>query len=420
MKCSATDRDRICTLFESERPDDPWTLDAGGYYLNEIRARVYPEAWPGAASGATYNPAIGYLIGVANPNPDLSQGWLGIQNGTIQNLALDALATTHGGKLIALNVTARGIRNGMSDRSQHGMASPAHQAHNSCIQVTGTAVDAQRTGAVAYWINAGGSWNYQGSHAGSGGCVNVNQRGVLRIISRGEISSDVFPGDGGCMGRPCQSSLIVNPTADLSVVGPLVFSMGPRADANRFSGSGVGRASRFFRVVFHRKGSFDSLIPVLPAFFSFPPQIAPQTSALELNEVVFKSAGKGALFNLCEVGRGASRRISGRNVIVEPVGSETYQAVIADCGGTGCSGGDCGGVIEAIENSNVSMQGILDHPGSAGLNRYFVQPAIRLLGSCGLPGTFRGDLCSALGAAGLPLSQWSWFESRGASAAPCD
>jgi hypothetical protein len=409
MKCDGSQRHRICSLFESEIPEWPWIIDGGGFYPNEVRSVVRPELWPGYESGATYNPPYGYLFGVGNSNPDLSQGWLGIQNGTIQNLALDALATTHGGKLVALNVKAKGIRNGTSDRSQVGSPHPNYQAHNSCIQATGTSIVPGNTGSVAYWINAGGSWNYQGSGAGSGGCINSNREAVLRIITRGTISSDVFPGDTDCAGTYCQSHLIVNPAADLTVIGPMELAMGPLADRNRFHASGIGTATQYYKVLFNRLGSYVADDLSAPPFFTFVPLAAPRVVRLDMNEVTFRSAGSGSIFTFCEAQDGAHRIVTGNNLSIEPTGA-TYMALLADCAGTNC-GGDCGTVAEAIENSHVSMRGTIERGDDGAEVEYFVQPNIRSLGSCGTPGTFLGDVCDALTAAGRPTTQWRWFEN---------
>jgi hypothetical protein len=409
MKCDPRDRHRICALFESEFPEAPWIIDGGGFYPGELRALVYPEWWPGAGTGGTYNPPKGYLMGVSNQTPDLSQGWLGVQNGTIQNLSMDGLATHHGGKLIALNVKTKSIRNGISDRSQHEMPNPPYQAHNSCIQATGTATIPDDTGSVVYWLNGGGSWNYQGSHRGSGGCINVNQRGVLRLISRGTISSDAFPGDRSCDGAPCGSSLVVNPHGDMTAVGPLVLSMGPIAERNRFHGSGVGTATRYYKVDFDRLGAYPHFDTREPAFFNFVPLASAETATLELNEVTFRSAGKGTLFNICEAQEGAVRSITGRNVLFVQAMTPTFNAGIADCAASFCDG-DCGGVGEAVANTYLSMEGSIRSSGGSSPASYFIQPQTLPPGRCGEPGSFQDEICRILVAHDRPADQWSWFE----------
>jgi hypothetical protein len=411
MKCPSSQRHRICSLFESEFPEWPWIIDGGGFYLNEVRSLIYPELWPGYESGGTYNSPVGYLLGVKNDAPDLSQGWLGLQNGTVQNIAMDGIATTSGGKLVALNVKAKGIRNGASDRSQVGAANPPYQAHNSCAQITGTSIVEGNTGAVAYWINAGGSWNFQGSHTGSGGCLNPNQQGVLRIITQGTISSDVFPGDTNCSGTYCQSSLVVNPNGDMTVIGPMEMAMGPLADRNRFHASGIGTATRYYKVLFNRLGNYTIDDASAPPFFTFVPLAAPDVIELDMNEVTFRSAGNGSLFTFCEAEEGARRIVRGRNLLVESMDSK-YMAAIADCGGRNC-GGDCGTIEEAIENSYVSVDGVIEYDEGDAEEEYFVQPYTRSLGACGAANTFLDDICDVLTSDGRPTTQWNWFEGNG-------
>lgn len=412
MRCDPSERHRMCSVFESEFPDSPWTIDGGGFYLNELRAVVHPAAWPGAESGGTYNPPGGHLLGVRQVTPDLSQGWLGVQNGVVQNIALDAISVMHGGKLVALNVEVHGIRNGTSDRSQEGMPSPPWQAHNSCIQVTGTSTVPDNTGSIGYWINVGDSWSYQGSHIGSGGCVNANKRGVLRILSRGAIHSDAFPGDTACDGGPCRASLIVNPHADVTVVGPLELWMGSLAPRNRFHGSGTGTATRYYKVHFDRRGVHPTLDPTMPSFFNFVPLAAPDTTRVELNEVSFEGAGKGALFGFCEAQDGSVRSVWGRNVRYVESESPTYDAIIADCKSQTCDG-DCGDVADAVENTYVSIEGVIEGPNGPPEGAYYVHPQTFTDGACDEPGTFGDEICRILQADGRPPQQWSWFERDG-------
>ncbi len=409
MGCPASERDRVCTLFESEFTDAPWIIDGGGYYLSEVRSVVSPFLWTGLQAGGGYNPPVGYLLGVGHSTPDLSQGWLAIQNGIVQNLALDALATTNGGKLVALNVKARGIRNGASDRSQTGAPRPPHQAHNSCIQATGRATDPTKTGAVAYWLNGGGSWNVQGSDKGSGGCLNPNNEAVLRIVTRGEIGSDVFADDVHCQGVPCESSLIVNPMADMTVVGPMTFYVGSGSEEGRFHGSGIGAATRHYKVDFERRAPYPFADWSTPSFFNLGPLGAPQTELLEMNEVTFRARERALLLSVCEVQDGATRILEGRNLTVESSGLETLQLMVSDCSGTEICGGDCGGVEEAVSNTHLSFGGELEAQGTP-LDRYFLTPAYLDEGACGESDTFLDEVCGILANRGRPADQWEWFE----------
>ena len=416
----AGDRHEICTMLDSEYPDSPAIIDGGGFYIAEIRALIAPERWPTLASGGVYNPPIGYLFGVSHSPADFSQGWSFFVNVVVQNIAMDAYAAYDGGKAAWINAGCKAIRNGYTDRSQTGVANPSYQAHNSCVQVSGTPAVAGEVAAVGWWINTGDAWNYQGSNAGSGGAINANSGGVLNIVSNGRIWSDVHASDTGCVGTPCSSSLIVTPSGEFNAIGPeLAMGGAVAAERQRFHGSGMPDASHYVRVLFNLRGAFSPDAYANSDFILFNPTLAGAHEVNKFDEVTFRAAGYATLATICEIDPGgdgtASRVITGHNILVESVDSGTAKAIISDCGATGS-------VDDMIRRTTLNLEGIIDHEDGGVADKYFWGPTSsgRNVGACGTTNTWRDDICDSLVAGSLPETQWRWFsdnssESGGAS-----
>jgi len=271
-----TNRDRICSLLESEDPDSPATLDANGFYpVGVSYAEASADFWP-----SDFN--IGGMLSV---DGTLAGGFLGIQNLVIQNVAHDAFGSLGPGKLIALNLETLNIRNGASDRSTGSAAT----AHNSCV--IATAEGGTGLGSVVYWLNGRGS-NDQGSSIASGSCLNPNQEGALRLISRGEFSTDVIAGDTNCGGGQCPGNIMVAPGGDTVVLGPTLTSIaGAHAShfitSNHAESTGPKTRKQFYRALWNVRNTGSG-----SGAFQWTANNA--ITEVFLNEVTIRHAGSGS------------------------------------------------------------------------------------------------------------------------------
>jgi len=148
------DQDRICTLIESEFPESRFTIDGNRFDSNHDEASDTDGMFVSAGAG---------------------DGWLGVQNVNVQNLASDnfSTATTGGGaKLVALNTRATGVRNGAESRSDTSIFS------NNCYTSHGVSA-----GTIIV-LNGADSESRSTSSSG-GSCVALTQLQKNIFIGQG-------------------------------------------------------------------------------------------------------------------------------------------------------------------------------------------------------------------------------------------
>lgn len=401
-KCA--ERHQLCNLFESEKPEWPWTIDGGGFYIGEVRSLVdarQDEVWV-----TDTNPGTGGLFMVQESGAVPSKGWVGVQNGSIQNFGGDGPIAIEGGKIVTLNVVAKDIKNGFGDRSQFGesAARQVGHAHQTAFSATGSAAVSGDVASVGYFLNIDGSSNQMGSDIGSGGLFNANLGGVMRVISRGLLASDGITGDTNCGGTICNSGSIVQPAGELVVVGPLELRTGPVALINRGIASFAGNFLGIYKVLFNRSGIHPT-DNNLNSWFEPNPNADGLSRTIEGNEVTVRTAGFGTLMSPCPQTAGSTETVRIKNMVVEPLNG-TWRTSISACGVGGAT------VDDSVTPFIMQLEGTIDHDDSGTLDRYFYSPNGRDLGACGSAGTFLDDVCDALVAAGKPTTNWRWFEDN--------
>jgi len=407
IELNCAQRDRLCTTFEAEFPESPWVIDGGGFYPGSVRATIAGDIyWPGLPAGI-YNPAVGGLFTTGStPAGDLSKGWLGIENGVIQNLALDGIFTLAGGKVVALNVRCAQVRNGKGDRSQAGMANPQYQAHNSCWSATGVhATKPSNLASVLWAVNADGSSNEMGSDQASGGLINPNGRGALRIVTQGTLSADGIAGDTSCTGAPCRTSGIVQPGGDLVTVGFELAVGGITTYGQTIALTGDHQIWRFARMLFHSRGNYTTDDLTSPPWMNYITGVGASGTLKTVfgRESSIRFAGKGKLFNACPIVAPSKMVLDMRGMLVDDLG--TYHISLSDCAIGGTTAAD------AVVRTKLVLEGIYDFEdvtACAGGNCFFYAPSARALGSCGSAATFLDDVCLATGTP----NQWRWFQDR--------
>lgn len=238
--CGAAKRDGICTMLESEFSESPAMIDVNGFNpLGLSYVAASGDYWPGDF------PSGGFLIAGGTGN-----GWLAVQNVTVQNIALDAFSTVSGagstGKLVTLNSPAKNVRNGTSDRSTVLAAT----SHNSCFSSTGG--DGATQGGVLIALNANESNNDSDSPIASGAPINPNEESRMILIGTGTIGNQAVAANS--------SPDIQMPSGQLTVLGHTLrtttgANFAPIQQMNGGAASVVWGV-HFARVLMHLRTSF--------------------------------------------------------------------------------------------------------------------------------------------------------------------
>jgi hypothetical protein len=403
-KCA--ERHNFCNLFESEKPEWPWAFHLGGFNIGEIRSLVDAGGGSGEIWSSDTAVPIGGLFIVHDAGAIPNKGWVGVQNGVVQNAAVDGPLAIEGGKIVTLNVIAKDIKNGFGDRSQFGETAARQRghAHQTAFSATGPPASAGNVSSVGYFLNIDGSSNQMGSDIGSGGLFNANLGGIMRVMSRGTVSSDGITGDTNCSGGVCTSASIVIPEGEMIVVGPIELKTGPTTTDGRGIGSFAARHLGVYKTLFNRSGAHGVDVTIAPWLFANPNSDG-FARFLDGNEITVRTAGFGTLFLPCPQTAGSTVTITLKNMVVEPLNG-TWRTSISNCG--------VGGTVTAdsVTPYRVTIEGIIDHNDSGTLDRYFFDPNGRDLGACNSSGTFLDDICDTLVAAGLPTTNWRWFEDN--------
>jgi len=440
IQLNCNDEEAICTLFDSEFPESPWMLDGNRYYPNGAIALysgiagVSDTFWSGIAAGGVYNPATGglFFAQLAGGVPD-NVPWLAVENGIIQNISNDGIATGEGGKAIFLNVKTIGIRNGGptagstngGDRSMVGMTNPQYQAHNSCASMYGiNGTTPTNTASVTYWINGDGSSNEMGSDQASGGCLNPNGTGASRVFTQGTLSADGILTDVNCAGTTCNTPIIVAPGGDFVLVGPELriggTSLGSSGGTFGISQSGDDERSQIAKTLFNVRSVYAVNDATAPGVIFYGGGSQGKNKTLLLWESTFRRAGPAEMLRGCPLqGTTAGTATStmtllARNVLLEGFTTGDFMANFSNCG---VAGGYT--VADAVARAKVKFEGIWDIDDNAacggGLGPCFVyNPNARRIGACGTGATFLDDVCIATDSAGnnTPDDNWRWFQDN--------
>ena len=309
VKLDCPQTGKICTLFESEFAESPWTIDGNRLYPNGAIALYTSNGngvdtfWSGVVAGGVYNPPIGgiFLIASDASDPHLTP-WLGVQNGVIQNLSHDGIASNAGGKIVALNVKVPGTRNGFGDRSMAGFTNPQYQGHNSIVTATGA--NGTATAAVTWMLNADGSSDEAGNDQRSGSMINPGSNGVVRLISQGRLTQDSITGDTNCAGTVCPADMIAAPGGDVVIIGPELKSGGTGTDVVGISWSGDQQRFQFAKMLFNFNnvwaGAQNGIAE--PAVVKSSAATAGKAKLGRAWETTFRAAGPQKMFYLCPLG----------------------------------------------------------------------------------------------------------------------
>ena len=399
------DEKQICTVFESEFPDAPWTLDGNRLYLNgaiALYAGIAGAAdtfWSGLAGGGVYNPATGGIWQPYSTSGDPSDTpWLGIQNGIISNMSHDCLSIAPGGKLVALNIRCAGMRNGGptagstngGDRSQIGMTHPEYQAHNSGMYAGGVnAVTAGNASDVTWWINNDGSFTEMGSDQASGAFFNPNDSGVSRVISQGMIKTDAITGDVNCAGTVCNSPMVTQPGGDFVLIGPELQVGGTTTVSVGFGFSGSNARIQVAKTLWNMKGTWGGTNTTAPSVIgsSGAGTGAAALKTVRFWETTFKSVGPEFLFTLCPLGNSTTTKaaalqrldFSMKNILLDAWDS-FYVASVQKCGVLDSAASPYT-TLDAVGRGNIHVEGIWDTDETAtcgaGNPCWFIDPNAR-------------------------------------------
>lgn len=434
---SCRDNTRLCVLFKPEYADSPWGIDSGRLPGDGAR---YAEAnslrWSqGTVNSLPYNtPTGGLFIALASVADPLTHGWVGVENGVIQNLADDCFYAGNGGKIIALGVRCN-IVNGTGDRGQNGTVAPRAMSHSSVLSVSGvSSVNANAAGAVGILIGADGSTSQQGSDNGSGGFLNPNNHGALRFISSGTMKYDGIAGATDCnltfLGiptTPCNSPFMVQPGGDALVVGPHVIMGGNSLYNQLVETNGSDSRIVFAKLVADSRGVLTAVSSNNdPAFFNVAGGADGHTKTIRAHNVTFRSTGPHLALQLCPLlgtptadRAGATSRL---DMLVEnsvwewiTAAAASYRISVSSCGGYGAGYT----AADAMARASVKFRGVWDfnddNAGCAGGPCYFDGGSSVAIGSCGTSG-FLNTVCTAVDGASQTASPtaWEWFTVKSA------
>lgn len=411
------DNTRLCVLFTSEFADSPWVLDSGSLAGDgAFYVETNTQRW--TSLGGYLTPFGGIFIALDSTSPDpTAAGWVGVENGVIQNLSDDCFYTGNGGKIVTVGVRCE-IQNGVGDRSQNG-GTPNTTAHSSVASSSGVSTpNPTGPGAALIMINASGSQSQMGSTQGSGGFLNPNNNGVLRLISDGFFRYDGIPGDTSCSGSaPCSSPFIVAQGGETVLIGPHVRIGGTTETSRAVAMDGPDADLRIYKTVFEANGVKSGATSTTdPSFFSFAAGSQGLTKTLDVKNVSFLARGPQTLVTFCPLqgtsAATANSRIDFRleNVILEWTSSaaSNFRLTASDCGVGGYTDAD------AVARVTFKARGIFDPQDDAvcsGGPCYFYDISTRAIGSCGSANTFLNDVCAATDSAGnnTPDDAWEWF-----------
>lgn len=413
ISMTCTDRDRICTLVESEFGENPATIDSNGFYPVGVSATSAEEFWGGATANGACPTSCFPTGGIFVVGGTLAGGWLGIQNLTVQNIALDAFSTIANGKLVVLNSPGLNIRNGDSDRSTTTAANPERMSHNSLVTCAGDG-GASNLGSACYYLNGRGNGDL-GSEIGSGGLINPNEEGAMRVISTGDFSVASITADNNCAGLQCQGSVVVAPNGDVVFLGPTFLGNSVNIFSNLMTsphGESAGPRTRkqIARVIMNNRTNAAGSDIINWA------ELNAETRFI-LNEVTMRmptTAGTSAAFEGCGfcfdedcVGAGGPA--------TDGAAFFTLHNVLVDDVPLWWIGSDCGDPVNRDGNSDVTRvtmdwQGYFDDEDAAGadVNEWQNDVTSFITVNSFLTTAVTG-VNALLTGAGRPTTQWSLF-----------
>lgn len=384
------DRDRICILFESESPDARVRIDGNGYYPAGLTYTVAPEFWPGDFLTHYIVPNGGIFIVTG----DGAEGWVGVQNFDVQNVALDAFSVGNYvvGKLVTLNSRAIDIRNGFSDRSTGFEAA----GHNSCFMSTGDG-GTTGSGGILYAINAGGSRNDSGNALGSGACINVHRESAMRLIGMGSFTVNGIADDVNCNGHPCSSPVIVMPSGDLVIIGhDLLASRITRSivmSSHASSVSAPRSRHQWARVVAHLRNPEDAYATVIGVSVDG----VPLTQILREVTARSESSNRSTFLAMCSLWNGGTAEFS-------------YKGVLVDDIDFWIGASNCGWATDSDSNfyqTVMDWEGIYDDDDAINGSEEWYE-GIRYYDTLD---AFRTGVASILASHGAPTTDWKLFET---------
>lgn len=422
---SCRDNTRVCSIMTSEFEDAPWMIDSGalagdGAFYAEVNVHRWPNGSIGAGAG-TYNTPVGgiFLVDPADNDP-ANNGWVAIENGSIRNMGDDCLAAGRGGKLLAVNVDCIGIRNGASDRSQNG-ATPWYQAHNSVATAYG---DAGSTSSAAdsalVWIGGEGSSN-MGSDSSSGGFLNPNQSGSIRVISDGSFDFAAISGATTCSGGPCTSPMVVMPGGDAVFVGPHFRFNGLTTKARWINYTGSHQRIQLAKTIIESIGTASGATSSTDEeFFSIAGGAAGTVKQLiGYNVTIAATGGPQGFIDLCPLlgptaGSATSRlefRLENALLGWETSVDSDFRANVGNCGVGGYTEAD------AVARTIFRVRGVWDRQDDAAAAvctdgpRFCYGANCRCPGVCGDGNSWINDICTSTDTAGnaTPDDAWEWF-----------